>query len=381
MVRDAAATLRPGMDLPAAPMRRHHYEWLRDHHLLHDEALAELSARFRSHAAAQAVMIGLCDPTSGGSLTHPSLERVVAGDGKIVTPRYRTHPKNATSVNKKTGETRTKRVDPNADNYTTGGGSPAFGTRFVFISTRGAGRNRRIILDAIYAPTAGGEAKFALEGMHRVLPLLPGAQAVTYDGAFRGKHIRELMKIEGVVPITRVSKGKDHFLGTTDAHRADGRLEQVEVHLINGAPCLRQMAVDGTILTTPLKRIKTRRNRNTDGWRWYNEYEVPEEVGGGTLRLRLDQSAGDLSINFNREENLRVIAPDDPDHAPLYGLRADTESGNRLLDDSMLRERAHTVGWRRQQLDMIMWSVGRNAAAVHHHRRTAGVEPPGQLAA
>jgi hypothetical protein len=45
-----------------------------------------------------------------------------------------------------------------------------------------------------------------------------------------------------------------------------------------------------------------------------------------------------LPKEFNREEHLRVIPPDDPDHDPLYAKRNDTESGNRILDDSMLRE-------------------------------------------
>ncbi len=381
LVRDAAGDMRPGLEIPEAPMRRYHYEWLREKHLTHDGALFEICEQFREHAAAQAVMIGLCDSAGGGSLTHPSLERVVAGDGKVITPLFKTHPDHPPKLNKRTGEIRRKRVDPSADNYTTGGGTPVFGTRFVFISTRGKGQNRRIILDVAHAPTEGGEAKWALEGMHRVLPGLPGVQLVVYDGAFRGKHLRELMKIDGVIAISRVSKGKDRYLGLADVRRPDGRIEKVEVQLLNGSPHLRRITVDGSIIPTPLRRVKTRRNRNLDGWRWYNDYRVPEELGGGTCRLRLDQSTDDKGVDFNREENLRVIAPDDPDHAALYGLRADTESGNKQVDDSFLRERAHTVGWRRQQLDMIMYSARRNAEAVQLHRRVEQVEPPDRLAA
>ena len=98
--------------------------------------------------------------------------------------------------------------------------------------------------------------------------------------------------------------------------------------------------------------------------------------GSGTVRLRLDQTADDIAAGFNREEHLRAIPPGDPDHDRLYGRRNDTESGNRLLDDSMLRERAHTVGRRRQLLNLITWAAVRNASAVRQHARPATGDPP-----
>jgi hypothetical protein len=82
----------------------------------------------------------------------------------------------------------------------------------------------------------------------------------------------------------------------------------------------------------------------------------------------------------DREEHLRAIPPGDPDHDRLYARRNDTESGNRLLDDSMLRERAHTVGWRRQLLNLTTWAAVRNAAAVTQHARRQPDAPPGLAA-
>ena len=107
-------------------------------------------------------------------------------------------------------------------------------------------------------------------------------------------------------------------------------------------------------------------------------YEVPALHGAGTIRLRLDQTAEDEKAGFNREEHLRAIPPDDPDHDGLYGRRNDTESGNRLLDDSMLRERAHTVGRRRQLLDVLSWAAVPNASAAAQHcrRDCADLGPP-----
>ena len=99
------------------------------------------------------------------------------------------------------------------------------------------------------------------------------------------------------------------------------------------------------------------------------------------MRLRLDQTAEGLERRFNRAEHLRPIPPDDPDHDHLYARRNDTESGNRLLDHSMLRERAHTVGRRRQLVNLINWAAGRNAIAVHHHARHPRSGAPPGLAA
>ncbi|MCZ7627901.1 MAG: hypothetical protein M5U19_01835 [Microthrixaceae bacterium] len=56
-------------------------------------------------------------------------------------------------------------------------------------------------------PARVAEAKWAIESWHRTLPLLAGAQAVVYDGAFRGTHLRELIKDHGVVPVSRMHSG------------------------------------------------------------------------------------------------------------------------------------------------------------------------------
>ena len=81
-------------------------------------------------------------------------------------------------------------------------------------------------------------------------------------------------------------------------------------------------------------------------------------------------------VSCSCEENLRAIAPADPNHDRLMARRNDTESGNRLLDDSMLRERAHTVGWSRQLLNITTWTAMRNASAALQHAPPASSDPP-----
>ena len=375
-IRDAAAAR--GIELPVEPMRRYHFEWLRNTYVEADEGHAAMGDAFREDAALSAVLIGLCDPDGDGSLTHPSPNRVVVGDGKVVTPRFKTNPRNRNKLNKRTGEIRTVQADPDAKLHVTGGGERVFGTKFVLLSARGDHRNQRIILDVAYSPS--NEAADALAALERTLPLLPGAQAVAYDGAFRGVHLRPLMKRHGVVPVSRLHSGQhgqvpDRYYGKATV--LGGTATEIDVHIVNGAPCARTFTVDGEPITAPLARVKTERRGRPGAHRFYNVYTVPTDLGGGTIRLRLDQAEDDVATGFNREEHLRAIPPDDPDHAAIYGRRNDTESGNRLLDDSMLRERAHTVGWRRQLLDVMCWAAVRNAVAVWQHcPDCVGVDPP-----
>ncbi len=385
LVRATAASKRPGLQLPARPPNRANYAWLRNHYLQTDEGLAVLGDLHRRHAAQQAVTIGLCDPNGEGSYTHPSLDRVVAGDGKVLTPRFKATRKNRRRLNRRTGELRILQIDPDAETHITGGGDQVWGNKFVITSTRGDARNQRIILDINRSPKKDGEAKWAVQALDQVLPHLPGTQAVVYDGAFRGVHLNHLMTRHGIPVIANMHSGQhgtvtNRHYGPATLTRPDGTTDTIDIHLVNGTPNLRQINVNGDIILHPATRTRTVRRLNRDGhtWRLYNHYTLPAEIGAGTFRLRLDRTADDLATGLNRAEHLRAIAPDDPDHPAIYGRRNDTESGNRLLDDSMLRERAHTIGWRRQQVDVTMWAILRNAIAVTQHRRRTA---PLQLAA
>ena len=55
-------------------------------------------------------------------------------------------------------------------------------------------------------------------------------------------------------------------------------------------------------------------------------------------------------------------------------LRNDAESVNQHLDDTLWLRRAHSVGARRQLLNLITYAMGVNAMAMHVHRQ--GLAPP-----
>jgi hypothetical protein len=116
-------------------------------------------------------------------------------------------------------------------------------------------------------------------------------------------------------------------------------------------------------------------NTDTRGtFRWYNDYRLPERLGGGVVTVRLHANAEDAKRKFNRAENVRQIPPGDPDFEVLYRRRKDAESINRHLDDTLWLRRAHSVGNRRQLLNMITYALGVNAVSMHVRRQ--GLAPP-----
>lgn len=126
----------------------------------------------------------------------------------------------------------------------------------------------------------------------------------------------------------------------------------------------------GDLTFTPLERIRTHRTPSKAGtFRWYNDYRLPAEYGASAVTVRLHGNDDDQKRKFNRTENVRPIPPGDPDFERLYRRRNDAESINRHLDDSLWLRRAHSVGHRRQTLNLLTYALGINALAVHLHRQ------------
>ena len=114
--------------------------------------------------------------------------------------------------------------------------------------------------------------------------------------------------------------------------------------------------------------MRTHRNADKNGkFRWYNDYRLPERLGGGVVTVRLHPTDDDTKRKFNRTENVRPIPSTDPDFAGLYGRRNDAESINRALDDTLWLRRAHSIGHRRQHLNLLTFTLGVNSLALHRH--------------
>lgn len=284
---------QPEMHLPPQRYKRHHYEYFRNHYLTNLELLERIQARHREIAVEQANEIGLLDENGDGSFTRPSLDRLLYSDGKVIAPLYKAKPGD-TKVNKETGEIRTVRAENDAALHMEGTGEMAWGTKFVISSVRSKDTNGRIILDARHCKDVGGEARTAMSAFHDIAPAAPGALGVIYDEALRGVHHANLMKNLGWLSINKVQaaevvsrNGRGVKRVEKMVHIEDKSVNGITYHLYSQGGNLGIADIDhnGERTFTPLKRIKTSRRKDKNGFRFYNFYLLPN---GDSLMVRLD---------------------------------------------------------------------------------------------
>jgi hypothetical protein len=261
-------------------MRRHHYLYGRNRYLSNPAVLEGLAKLHREIAAGQARELGLMDPEGPGSWTHPDLSRMVYSDGKVITPLYKTKSGDEW-VDKKTGEIRQRRFEPDADLHFEGTGETAYGTKFVMVAARSEEIRGRIILDVEWVADKGGEAKVAMGCFKRLHPLVPGAQGVIYDTALRGTHHQVLLREMGLMPVNRVTVA---VAGSKKPRRGGGRRVEKSVHVEDrevtlpegnvatvrlyargGAIGLGELTDKGEMDFVELPRLRTHRNQDASG--------------------------------------------------------------------------------------------------------------------
>ena len=373
------------MHLSRRPMKRHHYTYSRNRYLSDPVVLAAISELHRQIACRQARELGLLDPQGPGSFTHPHLSRMLYADGKVVTPLFKAQA-GATKVDKETGEIKPLRYEPDAGLHFEGTGETAYGTKFVMVAVRSGVERGRMILDFSWVPKPGAEAKIAMDCFTRVAPFVPGAQGVIYDTALRGVHHQKLLRELGLMPVNKVTALES---GSKKPRRSEGQRVEKSVHFEDkkvtlqdgssrtlrlfaqgGAIGVTEFTDTGDMVFNELVRKRTHRNRDKNGlYRWYNDYVLPDEYGGGTITVRLHGDESDVTRKFNRAENIRPIAPTDPDFKKIYARRNDSESINRGLDDTLWLTRAHSVGHLRQTVNLLGYALMVNSLALHEHRR------------
>jgi hypothetical protein len=363
------------MWLPAQRYKRHHYMYGRTRYLTDPAMLASIQELHRKLAAEQARELGLLDPEGEGSFTHPSLDRLIYADGKVIAPLYKAKPGD-TRVNKETGEIRPLRYEADADLHFQGDGEMAYGVKFLLAAVRSQEVHGRIILDAEHVPVKGGEAKTAMESFRAVAPHAPGAQGVIYDTALRGMHHAELMRDLGWLSINRVQaaevvkrEGKPVKRVEKTVHVEDKKVKGKTVRLFakGGALGVVELTDTGDQTFVELQRLRTMRQADKSGrYRFYNEYALPD---GGSVTVRLDTTDEDRERKLNRSENVRQISPTDREFKRIYRRRSDIESINRAVDDSLWIGRAHSRGADRQLMNLIGFAIMTNSLAIHRHRR------------
>jgi hypothetical protein len=316
-------------------------------------------------------------------------------DGKVVTPLFRARPGD-TKLDRETGELRPVRAEGDAGLHVEGTGEMVWGTKFVIVAVRTTDIHGRVILDVDWVPTPGGEAATAMDSFAQLAPQCPGAQGVIYDTALRGIHHQTLLRNLGWLPVNKVTaakarikkprrKGGQRTEKSTHVEDrsitlADGTSHTISLFARGGALGIAELTDAGDMAFAELPRVRTHRHAGKNSYRWYNDYRLPDHLGGGTLSMRLHGNAEDQKRRFNRTENIRPIPPTDPDFKMLYRRRNDAESINRALDDTLWLRRAHSIGHERQLLNQLTHALMVNSLALHRHAQRSSDPPLTQAA-
>lgn len=353
----------------AQPIAWHHYRRGRDR-LINDDNLQAIAEVFTHESLAIARSIGLLLPNGLGSLTYPHPSRTIYGDGTIVRPIY-----SATRDLGDDPETPGRRTDPDAADHVRHDGTIS-GTNFVAVCARGPGLRQRVVLRAARVPAPGQEAATAVTAITDVARLAgAGIQAVAYDGAFTGTHIEQLMTTCGLIVVNKVASAP-----TTDQEKAVGAKKAkqyplgVHTHRIGRRDCrhnlichdgaIHQLDLDDTGDTTlgdRLRRVQVKRVRRSDSWRFTLGIEIACRHGNFTTWISPHPQAGE---NHNRRpENIRLLPQADPRFQTIYGLRNDSESLNSGFKRTLLVDRAMSLGWHRQLLDLYGYAILTNTLA------------------
>lgn len=99
----------------------------------------------------------------------------------------------------------------------------------------------------------------------------------------------------------------------------NGTTRNVSLFARGGAVGIATIADTGERIFTELPRVRTHRNTDKTRYRWYNEYRLPDHLGGGTISVRLHGNKDDEQRRFNRTENVRPIPPPTPTSPPCTG--------------------------------------------------------------
>ncbi len=299
----------------------------------------------------------LCDTGKRTSRVRPERQQVIHGDATVAKPPS-SHSEPVTE-DKRTGEIRYHRVDPDAGVSIEGGDKLVYGNKFLSTAVRLANTPHSRVILAIESirhksveedPERESEGTALVTMVKRIIKRARGTKAVTYDVALRGRHRAppNRRRPRRLLPRNTTAshpeslmryKGKD----CTCSH---------DLYVAEGRVCKRQMTDDGKTHYTPLlvEELECREGKKI---RFYHRITVDCPEKTHTFRIRVDETDEDRQIDpktgrqrFNRTEHLRQVPPAP---LPLVGSRAsrqDSESIHSRFDQAYPHERVPAYGAR-----------------------------------
>lgn len=377
--RDATA------DLPAVGPSRDHWAYFLRSRFDEDVMgpVIELQRSLGMERASDLGLLGEPDRVPVGSYKR---ENVVGIDGKVFSSPVRTLE--TARVNRRTGELRPVREDPARERYGEGGvEGVVWGTKFAIASVRSPQANQRVILaiEHFTSSTEGGEGQVFAHLAAELATRSPGIHAFTVDGAWRGKHLKEIQASTGCGVITpprhQAAKRGGITVGRRSyaaqplpwSRRRAKREEACGGHqLWAAAGTLFEQIIDveGNSNFVELHRHQTKRDttQRADGTRthqFYARYSMRCPRTGTTHDWwePLLPVASDKTNKFNRCEYLRIVPALSPEHQRLYGMRQDTESLNAQLERAFYGQRIPAWGVHNQTVIVLLAAIAENAWA------------------
>ena len=373
----------PDRRLSSQPIRRHHYSWLRKHHL-GDEVTAELADRMTQAAFEAIVHMGGLDPKAG-SVTHLDTTQMLTGDGTWIPALYNASKRKRIEA---ADAGRQLRSDPDAVAYhdeNSPGGSRGFPA--VMGLWRSPHRQERVVTFADIKPRGKTDATvftdMTLQTKQTHPDLTKGLNGIVYDMALSSRDCDALLD-GGINPISKVSRTSnghpaaanlgDHIF---DLASGAGQQTPIQVVAVDGAPTIETVDSDGIAHVVPLARVRTYARKHRHRCTYYSDYAVPDHplvpphlVGATTIRHNSTTHERDVRPHRRRTRALRIVSEADPDFDSLYGLREDSESNNSQYKQTLHHGRARTVGANSLRLDLLAYQcVTIITALVAHHRR------------
>lgn len=235
-----------------------------------------LQTIFRAHAYSCAVANGL--GVNHGTLLNPSQSACLYGDGTTIKP-VSARQRDETWTNKRTGEIRKRRIDPDAGYAITGGGEIVYGHQFAFVGASNDDYAKESIILAV-AQIIKGDKERASEttvGIHEVFRLkteIPGFDALIWDKALRGTTVNRIweMGLQPIIPVydKKNFQTKEQYICVKTINGI-----KVPIYAVDGAF---QIKTHDGYFPFKIKKLERKIRKKNGTYRWHGTYEISSEI-------------------------------------------------------------------------------------------------------
>ncbi len=210
------------------------------------------------------------------------------------------------------------------------------------------------------------------------------------DGAPTGPQVNELLTEHGIVTVNRPRaksnpkhrgrhagerKPAETLVEVKEIRRADGSVLALPIHERDGRLGWMAPTDEGErYMPLELAGIQKRRRKKTGRYDVRVLLALPPEIalacGKRYTTVALQETNDDRLRGYKRAGRVRAIAQGSEDFGSIYPkMRGEIESLNAVIEKSFYLNRARSMGWRGQQVDMMGLALMINALTRERMRK------------